>query len=176
MKKKEKIVESLQKDIDIDFDEMRTKTKSFLTEFKEFATKGNLIDLAIGVVVGSAFGNITTSLVNDIIMPLISLATGKIDFSNMFIVLSGEHVYTTLAEAQEAGAVTLNYGNFITVILDFLLIALSIFIVLKKILTPKKKKNVAPAPVTTKECPFCKSTIHIDATRCPHCTSELQEK
>lgn len=174
MKKKEKIVESLQKDID--FKEVGSKTKNFMTEFKNFATKGNLIDLAIGVVVGGAFGNITTSLVNDIIMPLISLATGKIDFTNLFIVLNGENTYTTLAEAQEAGALTLNYGNLITVILDFLLIALTIFIIMKKILVPRKKKDATPEPITTKECPFCKSTIHIDATRCPHCTSELQEK
>ena len=88
--------------------------------------------------------------------------------------LSGDETYTTLAEAQEAGAVTLNYGNLITVIIDFLLIALCIFIVMKKILAPKKKVEEAPAPVTTKECPFCKTEIHIDATRCPHCTSELE--
>lgn len=174
MRNKEKIKEALQKDID--FKDVSNKTKSFMTEFKNFATKGNLIDMAIGVVVGGAFGKITTSLVNDIIMPLVSLATGKIDFTNLFIVLSGENTYATLAEAQEAGALTLNYGNLITVILDFLLIALTIFIVMKKILVPRKKKNVAPEPVTTKECPFCKSTIHIDATRCPHCTSELEEK
>lgn len=174
MKNKEKIKEALQKDVD--FKDVGSKTKNFMTEFKNFATKGNLIDMAIGVVIGGAFGKITTSLVNDIIMPLVSLATGKIDFTNLFIVLSGENTYATLAEAQEAGALTLNYGNLITVVLDFLLIALSIFIVMKKILVPRKKKVVAPEPVTTKECPFCKLTIHIDATRCPHCTSELEEK
>lgn len=171
MSKKEQIKEALKKDVD--FKAVGGKTKGFISEFKDFATKGNLIDMAIGVVVGGAFGKITTSLVNDIIMPLVSLATGKIDFTNLFVVLSGDETYTTLAEAQEAGAVTLNYGNLITVIIDFLLIALCIFIVMKKILAPKKKVEEAPAPVTTKECPFCKTEIHIDATRCPHCTSEL---
>ena len=173
MSKKEKIKEALKKDVD--FKAVGGQAKGFMSEFKDFATKGNLIDMAIGVVIGGAFGKITTSLVNDIIMPLISLATGKIDFTNLFVVLSGEGTYKTLAEAQEAGAVTLNYGNLITVLIDFLLIALCIFIVMKKILAPKKKVEEAPAPVTTKECPFCKTEIHIDATRCPHCTSELNK-
>lgn len=172
MKSRNEIREALRKDVD--FKEVGSKTKGFMTEFREFATRGNLIDMAIGVIIGGAFGKITTSLVNDIIMPLISLATGKIDFSNLFIVLGSDATYATLAEAQEAGAVTLNYGNLITVITDFLLIALCIFIVMKKLLAPKKK-GTTPEPVTTKECPFCKSTIHVDATRCPNCTSELSK-
>ena len=158
---------------DVDLSGVKNKTKGTLNEFKNFALKGNLMDMAIGVIIGGAFGKIVTSLVNDVIMPLISLATGKIDFENMFYAFDG-NTYATLAQAQEAGAVTLNYGNFLTVVMDFLIIALSIFFFVKFALTPRKKKEevVEEAPVTTKECPYCKSTIHIDATKCPHCTSE----
>lgn len=149
-------------------------------EFKEFAMKGNLIDMAIGVIIGGAFGTIVTSLVNDIIMPLISLATGKIDFENMFVALDGG-TYATLAEAQAAGGATLNYGSFITYVINFLIVAASIFFFVKMFINPMKKAEEArkaaeakEAPVTTKECPYCKSTINIEATRCPHCTSELK--
>jgi large conductance mechanosensitive channel len=144
---------------------------SFFKEFKEFAVKGNVVDLAVGVIIGGAFGKIVTSLVNDIVMPLITLVTGKLSFENMFIALDG-NTYETLAAAQEAGASTFNYGSFITNVIDFLIIALVIFIFVKQINRFKKKPE--PAPATTKECPYCRTSIHKDATRCPNCTSELQ--
>ncbi len=145
---------------------------SFLKEFKEFAMKGNVIDLATGVVIGAAFGKIVSSLVNDVVMPLIGLAVGKLDFTNLFISLDGNH-YATLEAAREVGAATLNYGVFLTNILDFLIIAFAIFIVIKQINRLKKKPD--PAPVTTKDCPFCQSTINIKAVKCPNCTAELEE-
>lgn len=165
-----KIKETLTQDVDLG--KVKEKSKGTLQEFKDFAIKGNVMDMAIGVIIGGAFGKIVTSFVNDIIMPSISLLTGKIDFTNLFIALDG-NTYATLEAAQEAGVSTLNYGTFITTIIDFLLIALSIFIVMKKLLVAKKKEE-APAPVTTKECPYCKSTIALAATRCPHCTSEIE--
>lgn len=143
---------------------------SILKEFKEFAMKGNVVDLATGVIIGGAFGKIVTSLVNDIIMPLISLATGKLDFSNLFISLDGSH-YATFEEAKNAGAATLNYGAFITNIIDFLIIAFSIFIIIKQL--NRFKREPAPATPTTKSCPFCQSVIHIEAKRCPNCTSDI---
>ena len=167
---KNKIKETLTQDVDLS--KVKEKSKGTLQEFKDFAVKGKVMDMAIGVIIGGAFGKIVTSFVNDIIMPAISLLTGKIDFSNLFIALDG-NTYATLEAAQEAGVSTLNYGTFITTIIDFLLIALSIFIVMKKLLAAKKKEE-APAPATTKECPYCKSTIAIAATRCPHCTSEIE--
>ncbi|MCX7748755.1 MAG: large conductance mechanosensitive channel protein MscL [Clostridia bacterium] len=142
-----------------------------LKEFKQFAMKGNVIDLAVGVIIGAAFGKIVTSLVSDIIMPLIGLLLGSIDFTNLFIVL-GEGSYKTLEEATKAGAATLNYGRFINNIIDFLIIAFSIFIVIRQVGKFTKKKEV-PAPITTKKCTYCYSEIHIDATRCPNCTSTL---
>lgn len=153
-----------------------------LNEFKKFALKGNIIDMAVGVIVGGAFGKIVTSLVNDLIMPLISLATGQLDFQNMFIALDGK-TYKTLEEAKAVGAATLNYGNFITVIIDFMIIAISIFLVIRQIniIQEKFTKKAEPEPVaapeepTTKSCPFCKTDIHIEAVRCPNCTSELSE-
>lgn len=143
-----------------------------LKEFKEFAVKGNVVDLAIGVVIGGAFGKIVTSLVNDIIMPLVGVFTGGMDFTNYFITLDGSK-YTTLAEAQEAGAATLNYGLFLGAIIDFLIIAFSIFIVIKQINKFKKKEEVVEE-ITTKSCPYCYSEISLEATRCPHCTSNLE--
>lgn len=157
----------------IDLNKVKSSSKKTLSEFKEFAMKGNIVDMAIGVIIGGAFGKIVTSFVNDIVMPAISLLTGKVDFNNLFLALDG-NTYETLAQAQEAGAATLNYGTFLTTIIDFLIIALSMFIVLKKLFVAKKAE-LAPAPVTTKECPFCKSTIALAATRCPYCTSELSE-
>ncbi|MBQ7667731.1 MAG: large conductance mechanosensitive channel protein MscL [Clostridia bacterium] len=149
----------------------KEKAKGFLKEFKEFAMKGNVIDLAVGIIIGSAFTAIVTSFVNDIIMPLIAKLTGGLDFSQLFITLDGAK-YDNLKAAQDAGAAVLAYGNFITAIINFLIIALVLFIVLKKILMPKKKEE--PAPATTKECPYCKSEINIEATKCPHCTSEVK--
>lgn len=156
---------------DVNIDEVKEMSRSFIKEFKEFAMKGNVVDLAIGMIVGSAFTSIINSLVKDIISPLIGILTGGLDFSQLYIPLDG-NTYESLTVAQEAGAAVLTYGNFVTAVVNFLIVALVIFIVFKKILAPRKKVEVPVAP-TTKECPFCKSTIHIDATRCPHCTSEL---
>lgn len=145
-----------------------------LKEFKEFAVKGNVLDLAVGVVIGGAFGKIVTSLVNDIIMPLVGLLTGGMDFANYFITLDRSGLsYKTLSEAQAAGAATLNYGLFIGAIIDFLIIAFSIFVVIKQINRFNKKEEVVEE-ITTKSCPYCYTEIAIEATRCPNCTSELQ--
>ncbi|WP_304016070.1 large conductance mechanosensitive channel protein MscL [Fenollaria timonensis] len=146
-----------------------------LKEFKEFISKGSVMDLAIGVIIGGAFSKIVSSLVDDIIMPLVGLLLGGADISNYFITLDGGK-YATLAEAQEAGAATLNYGVFLNRIIDFLIIAFVLFLIIKAInkaraLTKKPEAEAAP---TTKVCPYCKSTIDINATRCPNCTSELK--
>lgn len=146
-----------------------------LKEFKEFISKGSVMDLAIGVIIGGAFSKIVSSLVDDIIMPLVGLLLGGADISNYFVTLDGGK-YATLAEAQEAGAATLNYGVFLNRIIDFLIIAFVLFLIIKAInkaraLTKKPEAEAAP---TTKECPYCKSTIDINATRCPNCTSELK--
>jgi len=141
-------------------------------EFKEFSMKGNVVDLAVGVIIGGAFGKIVSSLVSDIIMPIIGLLLGKLDFTNLFITL-GEGHFTTLDAAKKAGIATLNYGVFLNNILDFVIIAFSIFLVIKQINRLSKKKE-EPAPVKTKTCKYCYSEIHIDASRCPNCTSELE--
>lgn len=146
-----------------------------LKEFKEFISKGSVMDLAIGVIIGGAFSKIVSSLVDDIIMPLVGLLLGGADISNYFVTLDGGK-YATLAEAQEAGAATLNYGVFLNRIIDFLIIAFVLFLIIKSInkaraLTKKPQAEAAP---TTKVCPYCKSTIDINATRCPNCTSELK--
>ncbi|SHE33466.1 large conductance mechanosensitive channel protein MscL [Alkalibacter saccharofermentans] len=144
-----------------------------IKEFKEFALKGNMVDLAIGIIIGGAFGKIVTSLVNDMIMPLIGVLLGDTDFTNLFVVL-GEGQYLTLEEAQTAGALTLNYGLFLNNIVDFLIIAFAIFMVIKQLNKMKRKEEMAPAPETTKKCSFCFEEVHIDATRCPHCTSVIE--
>lgn len=141
-----------------------------LKEFKEFAIKGNMIDLAVGVIIGGAFNGLVTSLVDNIIMPVITLLTGKIDFSNLFIALDGGD-YATLAEAQKQGAATLNYGTFISGLLNFLIMAFVVFLIVKAMNKMRRKEE--PVSVTTKVCPHCMSEIHIDADRCPHCTSQL---
>ncbi|MDU2826255.1 MAG: large conductance mechanosensitive channel protein MscL [Clostridium perfringens] len=146
-------------------------------EFKEFAMKGNVIDLAIGVVIGGAFGKIVTSLVNDIIMPVIGSLVGKVDFSNLYINLSGQQ-FNSLQEAQAAGAATINYGLFLNNLINFLIIAFSIFIVIKQINKLKNftmKKEEVKVEATEKDCPYCCTKIDIKATRCPHCTSVLEE-
>jgi len=143
-----------------------------LKDFKDFAVKGNVIDLAVGVIIGGAFGKIVTSLVNDMIMPIIGLLIGKVDFANLYISLDGTK-YASLAAAQEAGAATFNYGIFINTIIEFIIIAFSIFIVIRQIAKFNRKEEIAVAAPTTKECPYCYTDIHIDATRCPNCTSEL---
>ncbi|MFG0214341.1 large-conductance mechanosensitive channel protein MscL [Brevibacillus porteri] len=146
-----------------------------LKEFKEFALKGNVMDLAVGVVIGGAFGKIVTSLVNDIITPMIGLLLGKVDFSGLFINLSGVP-YNTITEAKAAKAATLNYGLFLNSVIDFVIIAFSIFIVIKQLNRFKRKQEVEKGPETTKECPHCISAIPIKATRCPNCTSMLETK
>lgn len=146
--------------------------KKFMEEFKVFIMRGNVMDLAVGVIIGGAFQAIINSLVNDVIMPVISLLTGGIDFTNWFIQLSGSEKYATLAEAQEAGVSVLAYGNFIAAIFNFLIMAFVIFCLVKTINNLNKKPVEEEAP-TTKKCPYCQSEIDINATRCPHCTSEL---
>ncbi len=143
-----------------------------LKEFKEFAMKGNVIDMAVGIIIGAAFGKIVTSFVNDILMPPIGRLVGKMDFSNMFINLSGQD-YATLAEAKKAGAATINYGLFLNAMIDFLIIAFAIFLLVRQI-NRLKREQPAPEP-TTKECAYCFSTIPLKAVRCPHCTSDLEK-
>lgn len=143
-----------------------------LKDFKDFAVKGNVIDLAVGVIIGGAFGKIVTSLVNDMIMPIIGLLIGKVDFANLYISLDGRK-FPSLAAAQAAGAATFNYGIFINTIIEFIIIAFSIFIVVRQIAKLNRKEEIVQAAPTTKECPYCYTDIHIDATRCPNCTSEL---
>lgn len=145
-----------------------------LKEFKEFAMKGNMIDLAVGVIIGGAFNSLVTSLVDNIIMPLISIVAGKLDFSNWFLALDGKD-YATLAEAQKAGAATLNYGTFISGFINFIIMAFVVFLLVKA-MNKLRTRNEVPAAPTTKVCPFCKSEIAIDAQRCPHCTSELTDE
>ena len=142
-----------------------------LKEFKAFAMRGNVIDLAVGVIIGGAFGKIISSFVSDIIMPPIGLILGKVDFTNMFLTLSGNK-FPTLDEAKTAGAVTMNYGLFLVALIDFLIIAIVLFLLLRPINKLTKKPEPVAAP-TTKECPYCFTNIAIKATRCPNCTSEL---
>ena len=152
------------------------KKNGFFGEFKKFITRGNVIDLAVGVIVGGAFQKIVNSLVDDIVMPVISLATKGLDFANWFIALDGKE-YATLEAAKEAGAATLNFGNFISAILNFLIMAFVIFLLVKGInsVVEKTKKPEAPEAPKTKKCPYCKTEIDIEASRCPHCTSEIAE-
>jgi large conductance mechanosensitive channel len=140
-------------------------------EFRDFAMRGNVVDLAVGIIIGAAFGKIVTSLVNDILMPPLGLIFGKVDFSNLFINLGGTH-YDSLAAAKTAGAATINYGIFINNIIDFVIVAFAIFLLIKQInhLMPK---SAEPAPPATKDCPYCLSAIAPTATRCPQCTSHL---
>jgi large conductance mechanosensitive channel len=140
-------------------------------EFKEFAIKGNVLDMAIGIIMGVAFGKIITSFVNDVIMPPIGLLLGNVDFSSLFINLSGQ-AYKTIAEAKAAGAATINYGAFLNTILDFLIVAVVMFLMIRQV--NRLKKAPAPAAVSTKECGYCLSTIPLKAIRCPNCTSELR--
>ena len=148
-----------------------------LKEFKEFALKGNMIDMAVGIIIGGAFNGLVGSIVSDIVMPVISIFTGKLDFSNLFISLNGEH-YATLEAASKAGAATVNYGLFITELINFLIMAFVVFMIVKEINKLKKALipvDEAPSEPTEKICPYCKSKVDIHATRCPHCTSELTE-
>ncbi len=156
----------------------KKKAKGFIADFKEFATKGNVIDMAVGVTVATAFTKIVNSLVSDIITPLFAIFTNKLDFSNLFIALDGIK-YESVEAAKEAGATVINYGAFITNVVDFFVIALSLYIFLKiflkKILSRKNKEVDSPKP-TTKKCPYCLDDIPLKATRCGHCTSILEEE
>jgi len=148
-----------------------------LKEFKEFAMRGNVVDMAVGIIIGAAFGTIVKSLVDDVIMPPIGLLLGNVDFSNLFIVLKQGAVagsFATLAEAQKAGAVTLNYGVFANTIISFIIVAFAVFMLIRALNKLKREEEAPPEEPTTKECPYCLSTVPIMATRCGHCTSELQ--
>ena len=148
--------------------------KKFFEEFKAFAMRGNVVDMAIGVIIGGAFGKITTSLVNDIFMPLLGIITGGVNFGGLFYALDGNH-YASIEAATEAGVGTLNYGAFIQYVINFILIAFCMFLVVR-LMNKLKKPAPAPAPAKPKRiCPYCKSEIADDATRCPHCTSMLNE-
>ena len=144
-----------------------------LKEFKEFAMKGNVMDMAVGIIIGAAFGKIITSFVTDVLMPPIGLLLGRVDFSSLFINLSGT-TYPSIAAAKAAGAATLNYGLFLNTVIDFLIVAFAIFLVVKQMNRLKRAEAPAPAPMT-KDCPFCTSAIPLKATRCPHCTSEIKK-
>lgn len=156
---------------------MAKEKSGFRKEFKEFITRGNVIDLAVGVIIGGAFQAIVKSLVDDLVMPFISLLTGGMDFSNWFISLDGNE-YETIEAATEAGAAVFNYGNFISAVINFLIMAFVIFCFVKLInnvrnIGKKPEEEVEEAP-TTKECPYCKSEISIEAVKCPHCTSDIE--
>jgi len=145
-----------------------------IKEFKEFAMRGNVVDMAVGIIIGAAFGSIVKSLVDDVLMPVVGLLLGNVDFSNFFFVLKAGKVpgpYATLAEAKAATAVVLSYGLFINAIVTFLIVAFAVFLLIKQINSMKKEVQAAP---TTKECPFCLSAVPLKATRCPQCTSELK--
>jgi large conductance mechanosensitive channel len=139
-------------------------------EFKEFAITGNVMDLAVGVIIGAAFGKIVNSLVNDILMPPLGLLLGKVDFANLFVSLDGS-TYASVEEAKKAGAATLRYGLFINTVIEFLLVAFAVFLLIKQV--NRLRRQPPPPPPSTKECQFCASAIPIKATRCPACTSEL---
>jgi len=143
-----------------------------LNEFKTFIARGSVVDLAVGVIMGAAFGGIVTSLVNDIVMPPIGMIIGRIDFKNLFVALNGQ-TYASLADAQKAGAPTINYGTFLNTVLEFLIVAFVIFLMVRQI---NRLKTPVPAPPTedARDCPFCISRIPTKATRCPHCTSDLR--
>jgi len=144
-----------------------------LKEFKEFAMRGNVVDMAVGIIIGAAFGKIVSSFVNDVLMPPIGVLLGNMDFSNLFLNLSGK-TYATVAEAKAAGAATISYGVFINHVIDFVIVAFAIFVLVRQINRLKRVPEAVPAEPTTKECPYCLSSISLKAVRCPHCTSELK--
>ena len=141
-----------------------------LKEFKEFAVKGNVMDMAVGIILGAAFGKMVSSFVGDLLMPPIGLLLGKVDFSGLFVTLSAQH-YGTLAEAKTAGAPVLAYGLFLNTVIDFLLVAFAVFLLVRQV--NKLRRAPAPAPPDTKDCPHCATAIPVKASRCPHCTSQL---
>lgn len=144
-----------------------------LKEFKEFAMRGNVLDMAVGIIVGAAFGGIVTSLVNDVLMPPIGLLLGKVDFSNLFITLAGQE-YASVAQAKAAGAATINYGVFLNTVINFVIVAFAVFLLVRQVNRLRRQPEPALAAPTTKDCPYCFSSIPIKATRCAHCTSELR--
>jgi len=146
-------------------------------EFREFAVRGNVMDMAVGIVIGAAFGSIVTSFVNDVIMPPIGLLLGSVDFTNLFLVLKEGKIsapYASLAAAKGAGAVTMNIGVFINTIISFLIVAFAVFLVVKNVNRLKREEVAPPAAPASKECPFCLSVIPVKAVRCPNCTSDLK--
>lgn len=148
-----------------------------LKEFREFAMKGNVLDMAVGIIIGAAFGAIVNSLVQDVIMPPIGLLLGNVDFSNIFVVLKEGKVagpYASMAAAKAAGAVTLNFGVFVNTIISFLIVAFAVFLLVRTVNRLRRQEEAPPAVPTTKECTYCFSSIPIKATRCPQCTSELK--
>jgi large conductance mechanosensitive channel len=150
--------------------------KKIWNEFKEFAVKGNAVDLAVGVIIGAAFGSVITSLVKDVIMPPISVLSGGLDFSNKFVILraakDGSAAFHTPADAAKAGAITWNYGNFVTLLINFLIVATAVFLLVRAI---NKLRHPAEKEPDTKDCPACAMKIPIKATRCPHCTTEFSQ-
>jgi len=147
-----------------------------LKEFKAFAMRGNVVDMAVGIIIGAAFGAIVKSLVDDIIMPPIGLILGNVDFSNLFLVLKAGKIagpYASLAEAKAAGAVTFNYGLFVNTIISFVIVAFAVFILIKQVNLLARNKKTTEAP-TTRECPYCKSSVAVAAVRCPFCTSDIK--
>lgn len=153
--------------------------KRNLNEFKEFAVKGNVIDMAVGIIIGAAFGNVVNSVVNDVIMPPLGFLMGKVDFSNMYLTLynpNPDTVYSSLQAASDAGVVTINYGLFINTLISFTMVAFAVFLLVKcinKVKAASEKEAAQEAAATTKECPKCFSTIDIKATKCPHCTADI---
>jgi large conductance mechanosensitive channel len=144
-----------------------------LKEFKNFAMRGNVLDMAIGIVLGVAFGSIVTSFVNDVLMPPVGVLLGRVDFSNLFLNLTSRH-FETVAAAKAAGAATLNYGVFLNTVINFLIVAFAIFLLVRQVNRFQPKPVPAPVAPAMKECPYCCSTVLLQATRCPHCTSELK--
>lgn len=148
-----------------------------IKEFKEFAMRGNVLDMAVGIIIGASFGSVVRSLVDDVIMPPVGLLLGNVDFSNLFILLREGDVagpYLSIAEAQVAGAVTLNYGLFINTIIAFIIVAFAVFLLIRSVNIFQRAEEAASAEPTTKKCSFCFMEIPIDATRCPQCTSDLE--
>ena len=146
-------------------------------EFKEFAVKGNVLDMAVGIIIGAAFGTLVASFVSDVLMPPIGLLLGNVDFANLYVVLHAGGVpgpYASLAQAQAAGAVTLNYGLFIDKIIAFLIVAFALFLVIRAMNRLKRKAEAPAAEPTTKDCPYCATAVPVKAVRCPHCTSEIK--
>jgi len=150
---------------------------SLIKDFKAFAVRGNVVDMAVGIIIGGAFGTIVKSLVDDVLMPPIGLALGNVDFSELFVTLrAGDPAgpYATVAAAKDAGAVTVNYGLFVNAVVSFLIVAFAVFLLVRAMVRLQRKEEAAPAAPTTKECDYCKTAIPIKAVRCPHCTSELK--